>query len=89
MGFDTYNYEKHSEFSAMAPVRRAIDVTPSATEFSTPSRAIMVSEAATVTGILSGMDTSHTTHELQAGTMYPFSFKSITAVSAGTVKAYF
>jgi hypothetical protein len=83
-----FNYSNRSEFSATASVRRAWNVTPSPTEFKVPTRAIMVSEETTVTGVLVSDTTSHTTFPLTPGVMYPLAFKSITAVSAGTVKAY-
>lgn len=88
MALDKYNFTKGTEFSAYAPIRKAWDVTPSETLMEERTRAIMVSEAATVTGILAGQSDSHTTFELQPGILYPFMFEVISAVSAGTVKAY-
>ena len=83
------NYARDTVDAAFGPVNRSWDVTPSATPFLVPTRAIMVSaDDITVTGILKHDTVSHTTFGLKAGVMYPFEFSSITAVSAGTVKAY-
>lgn len=85
---NTYNYTKGTEYAAYAPIRKAVDVTPSPTTI-VNSRAIMVSEFATVTGeLIEQPGTSHTTFSLTPGMLYPFCFKYITAVSSGTVKAY-
>lgn len=90
---ETYNYQKDTEYTFFGPIRRAFDITPAVDALAIPTRAIMVSEAATVTGYLVDHDSAeageeHTTHELVAGTLYPFAFSHITAVSAGTVKGY-
>lgn len=83
------NYTKGSEFAAYGPARRAFDITPLEAELPTPTRAVMVSDFCTITGILVGQEESHTTFELNPGIMYPFSFKIISAVSnSATVKGY-
>jgi len=85
---ERYDYSAHSEKWASAPLRRAFDITPSSTDLAIPTRAITVSVDATITGILVGDDSSHTTHTLNAGTLYPFAFKKITSISVGSVKGY-
>lgn len=84
-------YSRETEFSAYAPARNGYDITPSATDQveSKHTRAVMVSAAATITGIFTGGTTSHTTFELQPGILYPFAFRRISAVSNGaSVKGY-
>ena len=85
---DKYNYTKGTEFSAYAGARRGFDITPGTSDLPLSTRAIMVSETATVTGILSGDSAEHTTFELAPGVMHPFFFERITAVSAGSIKGY-
>ena len=88
MATEKYNYTEYTEFTAFSPPIAAYDITPSANDLAFTTIMIMVSEAATITGILAGDTTSHTTQQLTPGIMYPFSFKKITAVSAGSVKGY-
>ena len=88
MATSDYNYTKQTEYAAYAPLRRAFDITPSSNDLALATRVIMVSEAATVTGVFVGQDSSHTTFNLTPGIPYPFCFKKITAVSAGSVKGY-
>ena len=90
-----YNYTKGTEYAAYAPLRRAFDITPveldsnnNPTLLSLETRAIMVTAECTVTGILANEETEHTTATLTPGILYPFAFKAITAVSAGSVKGY-
>lgn len=94
-----HNYQKGTEDAFFGPIKRAITITPTPVDSNgytalnfgngiVETRAITVSEDATVTGILSGQDTEFTTHTLKVGVLYPFVFKAITAVSAGTVKGY-
>lgn len=74
--------------SFMGPARKGFDVTPHATN-PNQTRAIMVStDNATVTGVLEADTAPHTTFPLKAGILYQFAFKTITAVSTGTVKGY-
>lgn len=88
MADNKYNYTSRSEYAAYAPIRKAYDITPSATTI-IATRAVMVTVAATITGELAEQPgTSHTTALLSPGIMYPFCFRKITAVSAGAVKAY-
>lgn len=78
--------------SSMAPIQGAFDVTPSASDLTYITRAIMVSsDDVQVTGYLEGdKDNIHQTFALKAGLLYPFAFKKITAVSnSGTIKAYY
>lgn len=84
-----YNYNRNSEFDAYAPIRKAFDITLSATPLSIPTRAIMVSTDCTVTGILVGDTVSHTTFTLTAGVLYPLAFSVISAATASaTLKGY-
>lgn len=74
--------------SVSAPARMGMDITAHATN-PTNTRYVMVStDGTTITGILEGDTASHTTFGLKAGTMYKMSFKKITAIAGGTVKAY-
>lgn len=75
--------------SFMASGRKGFDVTPSSDELPVWTRFIMVTvDDMTVTGILEGDTTSHTTAPLKVGVPYPMAFKVISAVSAGAVKGY-
>lgn len=90
MNDENYNYTRDTQFSALAPIRRSFDVTPGAGALQDVTRSVMVSEDSTITGTLVGDDAEHTTFTLKAGTMYPFSFSHISAVSnSATVKAYY
>lgn len=76
--------------SVMAPLRGGFDVTPSGTALAINTRVVMVTEDdTTITGIMIDQDSSHTTGPLKAGVMYPFQFKVISAVSAGSAKGYY
>jgi len=84
-----YNYNRQSEYDAYAPIRKAFDVSPSTSDLTIPTRAIMVSAECTVSGIMIGDTSSHTTNTLFPGMLYPFAFSRITAVSgSATVKGY-
>ena len=76
--------------SVLAPLRHSFTVAPSASEISEgPTRTVMVTvDDATITGIFIGDTTSSTTVPLKVGVPYPFMFKVISAVSAGSVKGY-
>lgn len=77
--------------SVMAPAQHGADITPHATDLlANITRFVMVTDdLATITGYLEGDDSAHTTVPLKAGVIYPFAFKRITAVSAGSIKGYF
>lgn len=81
------HYDNRDSF--LAPARHAFTITPSATELTNFTRAVMVTEEeATITGILEGDTVSHTTPPLKVGILYPFAFKVISAVSDGSVVGY-
>ena len=75
--------------SALGSGDMGFDITTSGAELAQHTRFVMVSEdGVTITGILAGQDTAHTTFGLKAGIPYPFRFKVISAVSTGSVKGY-
>lgn len=77
--------------SIMGPAGGALDITPSGDLLEQMTRFIMVeTDGATITGELKDQaGVSHTTFPLKAGTIWPFQFIKITAVSSGTIKGYF
>lgn len=83
------NYTKNSQFEAYSSYRYAYDVTPSEDLLPIKTTGVMITEeGATVTGVLIGDTSPHTTHPLKVGVIYPFMFKRITAVSSGAVKIF-
>jgi hypothetical protein len=75
-----YNYTDDNSY--LASSNRLVCTGVSGTDLLIPTRAILLSVPATVTGILIGPgESSFTTLELAAGVQHPFAFKRITAVS--------
>lgn len=76
-------------FGPTGSLGKGFDITPSGSELSPHTRAITVEAAGTVTGVLvNDGSTSHTTHALTPGILYPFAFKIISATTATSVKGY-